>query len=55
MTYSLGGTDASFFDIDTSTGQLKTKVALDHETKASYEVTVSVRDSKDANGNADPL
>ena len=37
LTYSLGGTDASSFDIDTSTGQLKTKAALDHETKASYD------------------
>ena len=53
LTYSLGGTDASVFDIDTSTGQLKTKAALDHETKASYEVTVSVRDSKDDSGNTD--
>ena len=53
LTYSLGGTDASSFDIDTLTGQLKTKDALDHETKASYAVTVSVRDSKDANGDAD--
>ena len=52
-TYSLGGTDASFFDIDTLTGQLKTKAALDHETNATYTVTVSVRDSKDANGDAD--
>ena len=53
LTYSLGGTDANFFDIYTSTGQLKTKDALDHETKPTYTVTVSVRDSKDANGGAD--
>ena len=32
LTYTLGGTDANFFDIDTSTGQLQTKAALDHET-----------------------
>ena len=44
MTYSLGGTDASSFDIDTSNGQLKTKAALDKETKDTYEVTVSVHD-----------
>ena len=53
LTYSLGGTDVSSFDIDTSTGQLKTKAALDHETKASYEVTVSVRDSKADDGTPD--
>ena len=44
LTYSLSGTDASSFDIDTSTGQLKTKAALDKETKHTYEVTVSVHD-----------
>ena len=53
LTYALGGTDAGSFDIDTSTGQLQTKAALDKETKDSYSVTVSVRDSRDANGNAD--
>ena len=53
LTYSLGGTDVNSFGIDTSTGQLKTKAALDHETKASYEVTVSVRDNKDAAGSSD--
>ena len=31
--YTLGGTDANFFDIGTSTGQLQTKAALDHEVK----------------------
>ena len=53
LTYSLDGTDVNSFDIDTLTGQLKTKALLDHETKASYEVTVSVRDSKDDSGNPD--
>ena len=53
LTYSLGGTDASTFAIVVSTGQLKVKDTLDYETKDSYEVTVSVRDSRDANGNAD--
>ncbi len=44
LTYSLGGTDASSFAIDTTTGQLKTKASLDYETKNSYLVTVSVSD-----------
>ena len=45
LTYSLGGTDAASFGIDTDTGQLKTDAALDYETKKSYTVTVTVRDS----------
>ena len=44
LTYSLGGTDASSFSIDSGTGQLKTNTALDYDTKASYSVTVSVSD-----------
>ena len=52
LTYSLGGTDDSFFSIDGSTGQIKvgTGTDLDHETTPSYSVTVSVRDGKDDNG-----
>ncbi len=46
LTYTLGGTDASAFSIDSTTGQLKTKAALDYETKSSYTVTVSVSDGK---------
>ena len=42
--YTLGGTDATFFDIDTSTGQLQTKAALDYETKSSHTVTVTASD-----------
>ena len=45
LTYTLGGTDAASFDIDSETGQLKTKAALDYETKNSYTVTVTVSDS----------
>ncbi len=44
LVYSLDATGATNFDIDSSTGQLKTKEALDHETTPSYTVTVSVRD-----------
>ena len=55
LTYSLGGTDAASFTIVSTSGQLRTKagVTYDHETQASYAVTVSVHDGKDANGNAD--
>ena len=52
LTYTLDTTSAATFDID-GVGQLQTKVALDHDTTPSYTVTVSVRDSKDANGDAD--
>ena len=44
-SYALGGTDAASFDIDSATGQLMTKAALDHETKDSYSVTVTATDS----------
>ncbi len=44
LTYTLGGTDAASFGIDATTGQLKTKAALDYETKSSYTVTISVSD-----------
>ena len=53
LTYSLGGTDAASFGIVTTSGQLQTKTNLDFEEKTSYTLTVSVRDSKDASGNAD--
>ena len=48
LTYSLTGTDASSFSLDSSSGQLKTKAALDHETKDNYSVTISVSDADNA-------
>ena len=44
LTYTLSGTDAAAFAINTTTGQLRTKAALDYETKTSYSVTVTVSD-----------
>ena len=44
LTYTLGGTDAAAFAIDSATGQLKTNAALDYETKSSYSVVVTVSD-----------
>ena len=46
LTYSLGGTDAISFSIDSTSGQLRTSAALDYETKTSYSVTISVSDGK---------
>ena len=51
--YTLGGTDANFFDIDASSGQLRTKADLDYEVKNTYQISVSVRDGKNAEGNPD--
>ena len=48
LTYTLTGTDASSFSLDSSSGQLKTKAALDHETKDNYSVTISVSDADNA-------
>ena len=46
LTYKLGGTDATSFDIDSSTGQLITKAPLNAETKPTYSVTVTVDDGE---------
>ena len=46
LTYSLEGEDAASFDIDAATGQLRTKAALDYETRASYALTVRVADRR---------
>ncbi len=50
LTYSLTGTDAAAFTINTGTGQIRTKDALDFETKSTYQVTVEVHDGKDGTG-----
>ena len=54
LTYGLlRGADAALFDIVGTSGQLKTKAALDHETKDTYMVTVTVTDGRDAEKNVD--
>ena len=45
MTYTIGGTDAASFGINSSTGQLQTKAALDYETKTAYTVIITVSDT----------
>ena len=47
LHYTLGGPDAGSFRIDWYNGQLRTFGALDHETKASYAVTVTADDKRD--------
>ena len=51
LTYSLDDQDGASFEIDSS-GQIKTKAALDYETKDTYAVTVSVHDGRDPFGDA---
>lgn len=46
LSYTLSGTDASSFSIDSTSGQLQTKASLDFETKTSYSVTVGVSDGR---------
>ena len=53
LEYALRGRDARSFDIDSSTGQILTRAALNYESRRSYSVRVSVRDNKNADGNAD--
>ena len=55
LAYSLDAVGAESFGIVTETGQLKTKADLDFETQPRHTVTVSVRDSKNADGNADTV
>ena len=50
LTYTLSGTDAAAFDIIRTTGQLKTKAALDYETQTVYTVTVAVSDGSLTDG-----
>ncbi|MXX23221.1 MAG: hypothetical protein F4Z93_09115, partial [Rhodospirillales bacterium] len=53
LTYALTGSSA--FVIDAGSGQISVAsgAALDHETQASYSLTITVSDGKNAEGNAD--
>ena len=53
LTYSLSGTDAGSFDINSTTGQILTDAVLDFESKQTYSVAVGVRDSRNDEGVAD--
>ena len=54
LTYSLEGTDAGSFAIDSGTGEIKTKtgVTYDYETKFDYEMTAK---ADDGNGGTDTV
>ena len=55
LTYSLSGTDAALFEIDTNSGQLRVAadVQLDFEGKPNLRVVVSVSDRADRNHDLD--
>ena len=46
-TYTLSGRDAKTFSIIPATGQIKTRMKLDYETKNSYSVVVTATDPTD--------
>ena len=46
LTYTLDGTDAASFSLNSMNGRLKTKVPLNHEIKNIYEVTVTATDTE---------
>ena len=50
LVYTLGGTDAASFKIDSRTGQITvgSGTVLDYETKSRYSVTVTATDSSNA-------
>ena len=54
LTYSLEGTDAASFDIDSGTGEIKTKagVTYNYEAKFDYEMTAK---ADDGNGGSDTI
>ena len=52
VSYSLTGTDAGSFNINSSTGQIFTKDPLDYETRDTYHLAVAVTDNKDLRGNS---
>ena len=49
LTYTLEGPGADSFTIVSSSGQIRTKSPLDHETRKSYSVTVKVDDRQNRN------
>ena len=44
LSYFLSGTDAAAFEINSSSGQLRTRAVLDFETQQSYRVDVTATD-----------
>ncbi len=53
LTYTLVRHDRDMFEIDSSTGQIRTRAPLDYETRTRHTVGVGVHDSKDPDGEPD--
>ena len=53
LSYAFSGDDALYFELDTLSGELRTKAALNYESKTEYAFTVSIRDGKDAQNQTD--
>ena len=53
FAYSLSGTDAALFTIDSASGQITTAFVPNYETRTSYVVTVSANDGKADDGTAE--
>ena len=45
VSYSLSGTDAAAFNIDSATGVVTIKASPDYETQTSYSFTVKAQDA----------
>ena len=52
VAYSLTGTNAGLFDIDASSGQVKTKESLNFEAKSAYEFMFTVSDPNGSGNSA---
>ena len=46
VTYSLGGVDSNYFELNASSGVLRFKVAADYEEKVSYSLSISAIDAR---------
>ncbi len=53
LTYTLGGPDATSFDIVSTSGQLRTRAGETYAADTQYTVTISVTDGVDDNGDPD--
>ena len=47
LTYTLGGADSDNFELDSATGQIKTKAELNPEIQRTHSVTVTADDGND--------
>ena len=48
ITFSLGGTDAGYFNIDADDGEVRLNASADYENKTSYDFTVIATDDGDS-------